>query len=401
MSGASGNLHRILLVDPGDFTSPYDLALAGAIQAEGKEVRLLGQAGDGQRHPLHDGHFYPVLASSWGRLLPAGSARLIKGACHGIDMLRLARWVDAFGAQVIHFQWSPIPTVDHWAIRVLRRGAPVVLTLHDSNPYQGAASWLMRRGYAGLLKAADAIIVHTQQAERRVAEHGIDPTLIHRIPHGLLEGGACAPTLRPDRARRNRLVLLQFGKIKPYKGVDLLLEALALLPRWVRNRLDVRIIGKSFLDTGGLERFAHAKELDDCVTFRFEFVSETEAERQFAEADAILLPYREIDASGVAMSAMARGLPVLATAIDGFRELFEGKGGARLVPAAEAPALAGAIAEWVTDPAQLDAAHEAMRRTRASIPTWSEIARLHFAVYGSARGRWITDRVRSVAAERL
>lgn len=381
---------RVLLVDPGDFTPPYDLALAAAIAAEGRQVRLLGRAGGDQNHPLHQAYFYRMLNSPWGRLLPEGGARLVKGACHGIDMLRLSRRAQAFGAQVVHFQWSPLPVIDRWAIRTLRGRVPVVLTLHDSNPYQGGAKWLMRQGYAGLLKAVDAIIVHTRQALHRIEAIGVDPAAVHHIPHGLLgEGAAVSPTRRGSS--RERLVLLQFGKIKPYKGVDLLLAALALLPHEARRRLDVRIIGKPYMDISGLERYVDAHELRSCVTFRFEFVSDPEAERQFAEAHAILLPYREIDASGVAMTAIARGLPVLATAIDGFRELFEGDGSARLVPADPA-ALADVIADWVSDRAQLYALAEAMRRRRASIPTWREIARLHFAVYSAARAGWAARR---------
>lgn len=118
-------------------------------------------------------------------------------------------------------------------------------------------------------------------------------------------------------------------------------------------------------------------------------MSEAEEEALFAEADAIVLPYREIDASGVAMSAIARGLPVLATAIDGFRELFEVGGGARLVPPVDANALAKVITDWITHPQQLCALAGAMRLKRASIPSWDEIARQHIGVYGEAHTRWL------------
>jgi glycosyltransferase involved in cell wall biosynthesis len=389
------DLNRIILIDPSDFTTPYDLALAGAIEAQGRHVRLVGQVGElSCRQPLHHGHFYPVLASRWGRRLPNGAVRLIKGACHGVDMLRLSQWLAMTNAGIVHFQWSPLPAIDRWVIRSLRRRLPVVLTLHDSNPYQGGASWIMRKGYVNLLQIFNAIIVHTQQGQRRVAAMGIDPNLIYRIPHGLLnEGGQPAAVLQ-SRFNRDRLVLLQFGKIKPYKGVDLLLEALTLVPRELRNRLDVRIVGKPYMDTAGIEQFVVANGLSSCVTLRFEFVSQTEEDRLFADADAILLPYREIDASGVAMSAIARGAPVLATAIDGFRELFEREGGARLVPPADATALSRAITDWISAPEQLRALVEAMRLRRASIPSWNEIANLHFAVYADAHARWLAGRER-------
>jgi glycosyltransferase involved in cell wall biosynthesis len=387
------NLDWIILVDPSDFTTPYDLALAGAMEAQGRHVRLFGQVGElSHRQSLHRGHFYPFLASRWGRQLPNWAVKLVKGACHGVDMLRLSQWLATSDAGIVHFQWSPLPAIDCWIISLLRRHLPVVLTLHDSNPYQGGASWLMRQGYANLLPLFDAIIVHTQQGQRRVAAMGVDPNLIYRIPHGLLgEGGQPKPFL-PSRFDRDRLVLLQFGRIKPYKGVDLVLEALTMVPRELRNRLDVRIVGKPYMDTTAIEQFVAANRLSSCVTLRFEFVSEAEEDRLFADADAILLPYREIDASGVAMSAIARGVPILATAIDGFRELFESEGGARLVPPADAVALSNAIIDWIGAPEQLHALAEAMRLRRASIPSWDEIASRHFAVYADAHARWLADR---------
>jgi len=385
--------NRIALIDPSNFTTPYDLALAGAIRMQGRDVCLIGQAGGLADGPaFYRGHFYPALESRWTARLGGAGVRLIKGASHPFAMVRLIERLAAFEAGIVHFQWSPVPAIDHWFIRLLRLRAPVVMTLHDSNPYQGAASWLMRQGYSHLLRRVDAIVVHTQQARDRVAGLGIDPAVIHRIPHGLLENGEHSAVLPPKPRSRDRLVLLQFGKIKPYKGVDLLLEALALIPHHLRERLDVRIVGKPYMDTAGLERFVRANGLNACVTLRFEFVSEAEQEEEFAACDAVLLPYRDIDASGVAMSAIARGLPVLATAIDGFCELFEGKGGARLVTAANPAALANAISDWIDAPEQLQALAEAMRLRRAEIPGWGEIARLHFAVYAQARERWTAGR---------
>jgi glycosyltransferase involved in cell wall biosynthesis len=383
---------RIVLIDPSNFTTPYDLALAGALEGQGQHVRLVGQVGGlPDRHSHHEGHFYPVLASRLGRRLSPAGARWVKGACHGIDMLRLLRRLTMIDATILHFQWSPLPTIDRWTIPLLQRRRPVVLTLHDSNPYQGGASWLMRQGYASLLQIFNAIIVHTQQASHRVADIGINPDRIYQIPHGLLgEPGNRRPLAAP-RLDRDRLVLLQFGKIKPYKGVDLLLQALTLVPEGLRGRLDVRIVGKPYIDTAPLEHFVDANGLTGCVTFRFEFVSEAEEERLFAEADAVLLPYREIDASGVAMSAIARCRPVLATATEGFYELFGENGGARLVPVGDTKELAKVIVGWISDPRQVRALAEAMQIKRTNIPSWTEIAGSHIAVYAEARARWLVN----------
>lgn len=262
------DLASIVLVDPSDFTTPYDLALAGAIAAQGRQVRLVGQVcGRPDGEPVHHGHFYPILASRWGSRRSAADARLVKGACHGIDMFRLLRWLTTIDVKITHFQWAPLPPIDYWIIRLLRHRMPVVLTLHDSNPYQGGASWLMRQGYANLLRIFNAIIVHTQQAHRRVTAMGISPDLIYVIPHGLL-GETSHPAALSQHFNRDRLVLLQFGKIKPYKGVDLLLKALTLVPENLRNRLDVRIVGKPYMDVDGLVQFIQANQLGSCVNLQ-------------------------------------------------------------------------------------------------------------------------------------
>jgi glycosyltransferase involved in cell wall biosynthesis len=390
------DLDRVVLVDPSDFTTPYDLALAGAIHAEGRQVRLVGQAGAlSVPQPLYYGHFYRFLTSRWGCELPSVGVKFVKGASHGVDMLRLIHWANGFNPGIVHFQWSPVPAIDRWIIRSLRRRVPVAITLHDSNPYQGAASWLMRQGYSGLLRSVDAIIVHTRQAQRRVAAAGIDPRLIYRIPHGLLGANDQAAAV-PRRASRDRLVLLQFGKIKPYKGIDLLLQALTLVPPQLRDRLDVRIVGKPYMETAEMEQFVRENGLSRCVSFRFEFVSDAEAEKLFTDADAMLLSYREIDASGVASIAVARGLPVLATAIEGFEELFDEEDGARLVPPNDAAALSTVFIDWINAPQELEALATAMRLRRERYPGWDEIARIHLAVYAEAHARWLSGRRRGI-----
>src|SRR5215467_12204389 len=116
------HLNQIALIDPSDFTTPYNLALAGAIEAQGGRVSMVGQAGGSlHRQGLQHGHFYPLLATACGQRLPRGAARLVKGACQGVDMLRLCGLLTAIEASIAHFQWSPLPIFDAFTIRRLRR----------------------------------------------------------------------------------------------------------------------------------------------------------------------------------------------------------------------------------------------------------------------------------------
>jgi glycosyltransferase involved in cell wall biosynthesis len=383
---------RVALVDPGGFTPPYDVALARGLAAQGCEVTLFGDIHSTDAGVASDirRHFYR--ASTWpiGRSLPRPMERLAKGLSHGPDLLRLGRLLDALRIDILHVQWAPLPVVDRLALAWLRRRVPLVFTLHDSNPYNGAGGALMRAGYGGLLRQADAVIVHTGKAARRAGQW-TDPARVHQVPHGLLSADISPPAAPPAVPGR-RLVLLQLGKIKPYKGVDTLLEALALLPPAVRDRLEVRIVGKPYLDTTPLERFVSERRLGGCVRFRFDFVTDEEMHALLAEADAMLLPYREIDASGVALTAIALGLPVLGTAIDGFSELFGERSGARLVPPENPQALASALREWARAPDAVAALRKAMLARRASVPGWADIGLRTVAVYGAARAHWMRSR---------
>jgi glycosyltransferase involved in cell wall biosynthesis len=390
MASQSTSPVRIALLDPSGFSLPYDEALAAGLHEQGCDVTIIGTGGERDpRSPASSvSHFYAACEWPGLRALTGPARQAVKGLCHGIDMIRLDGLLERFRIDILHCQWLPLPVLDHQAVRWLRRKRPVVLTMHDSNPYNGAGSWLMRAGHLALPRAVDAVIVHTAAARERLVANGVEAERLHQLPHGLLNQPVQAPAPRP-RSETAPLVLLQFGKIKPYKGVDVLLEALALLSPDQRVRFKVQIVGKPYMDTGGFESFVASRGLAEIVHFRFEFVDDDELRRLMARADAIVLPYREIDASGVAMTAIAQGKPILGTTIDGFRELFGEGGGARLVAPGSAEALADVLRDWAAAPERLQRLAEEMADRRALIPSWGEIGRRTLDVYAEARAGWL------------
>ena len=83
----------------------------------------------------------------------------------------------------------------------------------------------------------------------------------------------------------------------------------------------------------------------------------------FRRADLVVLPYREIEQSGVAFTALAFGLPLLLSDVGGFPEVAE-TGAARIVAAGDAGALAAALRELLADPARARARWPRARRAR-------------------------------------
>jgi len=376
---------RIAIIDPSEFSPPYDAALARGLGALGHRVTLVGAAGGelGRVAGLdHVGHFYRPLATPWGRRLPAGLVRAAKGALHATDLARLPGLLRRLEVDAIHLQWAPLPLLDLAWLESLRRVAPVVLTVHDTLPYNGAEPWLMAAGMRRLTRRADAVICHTDQGRRRLLRQGVAPDRLAVVPHGLLGARVDVP---PPAAGRIRL--LQLGKLKPYKGVDVLLEALARLDPAERAGLEVVIAGKPYLDAADLLARARGLGLEGTVRFRLGFLPETEMNSLLAGCDAMLFPYRDIEASGVLMQAVAHGHPVVASRIGVFAELLEHGRQALLVPPGDAGQLAQALRRLVANPAGLGAMRDEMRALRDRIPDWPAIAGRTVEVYAQAAGR--------------
>ena len=380
------------MLDPGDFTPAYDTALQAGLEAKGLPTCLIGKAGFNEMRDVGSriDHFYRL-----SRRLPEGSvARLAKGMEHGFDLLRLGAVLDELRPRIIHAQWFPLPPLDRLFLSSLRRRAPLVITAHDSNPYNGDANPLMRAGYVSLLRLADRVVVHTEQGRERLSAAGVDDDRLVVLPHGLIHA-APEPSPEPpiassiaDRPRSQRLRLLQLGKIKHYKGVDILLDALALLSPDERAGLDVKIVGKPYMAMEPiLERVAR-HGLADCVTIELGFVPEERLGELMRWADAALFPYREIDASGVVMAAIGQGLPVLASDIGGFSEMLRDGDGCALFPKEDPRALGRVLRRWLADPEEVVRLRGGMVERRAAVPSWEEIAGRTIEVYEAARREW-------------
>ncbi len=377
---------KVALIDPSLFTWPYDRALAGGMAELGHDVRIFGRVlpkNDARNQdPLFAPSFYPSLASPLLARLPRAAARLWKGVSHVGSMRRLADELTTWQPDAIHFQWLPLPALDGRFLNRFRRIAPLLLTVHDTLPFNGApGSGLQNLGARDVWHAFERLIVHTRQGEERLIEQGIAPERIARISHGLLHAEEDLPVTPPAAAPDAPVEFLLFGQIKPYKGVDVALRAFARLSESARARCRLRIVGRPYMDTAPLLQLARELGVEDNILFDFRFVPDAEVAAMMARADALLFPYREIEASGVLMAAIAHGRPLIASHLGAFGELIKDGENGFLVPPGDDQALAGAMSLMILQPALRERMTEGMAKLRASIPSWTEIARQTAGVY--------------------
>ncbi len=318
---------KIAEIDPSLFTWAYDIQLVKGLHSLNHEVILFAR-NPGRRLPPDEApflrqHFYPGFESRLMKKLPPKLVLGLKGLSHIESMLRLVGFLRRWKPDVIHFQWVPLAVVDKRFIPALRKIAPVILTVHDSNPFNDSpGASVQRLGAIDIMKQFDQLIVHTETARARLESYGIDQAKINIIPHGpLLEiDEASMPYRRFDASVFN---LLLFGEIKPYKGADVLLRALALLPDHVRRLVKLRIVGRPRMPMGPLFALVNELGIKPQVEFDLRFVPDDEVPKIIMMTDIQVFPYREIDASGVLMLSVPAGKPIVASNIG----LFFGNAG--------------------------------------------------------------------------
>jgi glycosyltransferase involved in cell wall biosynthesis len=190
------------------------------------------------------------------------------------------------------------------------------------------------------------------------------------ISHGALDDLTAQPedaAPPPELGAPAGPVVLFFGLLRPYKGVDVLLDA------WRRAELPAG----AELWIAGMPRMDVSNVSGDGVKTALRFVSGAELAGAFRAADLVVLPYREIDQSGVLFTALAFGKPLLLSSVGGFPEID----GAELVPPGDVPALAQALTTLLADPAKLERMAAASRALAAGPYGWDGIARRTLALY--------------------
>jgi glycosyltransferase involved in cell wall biosynthesis len=354
------------MIDPSGDVLPYDHALAGALARRGLDVELITSRFVHGPPPVPFGYgvsesFYR-LATRLGNRAPR-RRRAMKLAEHVPDMLRYRRHAGA--ADVRHFQWLPLERID---AHLLPAARPRVLTMHNVIRREGVD----RR----LAEKMDAVIVHTRHGAELLGAGA----RVHVVPHGAFEHlthQRDERPLPPELAAVEGPVVLCFGVVRPYKGVDVLLEAFRQVEGaelWVVGRpLEVSMEHLRLQGPPGRVRFVDR------------YVSDAELPAFFRRADLLVLPHRNVDMSGVLFAGLAFGKAMVMSDVGGFRELVEDHGAGRLVAPGDPTALAAAIAELLADPEERDRLAQRAAAAAAGPFSWERIAEQTEAVYEQVR----------------
>lgn len=343
---------RVLLVEHLSPTNEYARTLCDALCSLGVRVTVL--CGTDAPGP-------------WPRGCRA--IRVFPGFDPGARTAKLLRYVGALlvlvfrlacGDQdVVHVQSLRLAFTEWVPYRLLSWRRPIIVTVHNVAPHEGG--FVRRLAHAQLYRSARGLVFHTRHSVDRLPARSLAP-LVRRfvIPHFAyrvpepsdLEQAVCRRTLGlPDDVP----VVLFFGLLRRYKGLDILLRAYAAVLEEHPDALLV-IAGKS-VDQGYLDecrRLIRGLVLTDRVVHHDRPIERAELGAYFRASDLVALPYRRIDQSGVLLMAYSWGRPVLASAVGGFLEAVRPGSTGFLFEAGNVQSAAAALSEALADRPRLE-----------------------------------------------
>jgi glycosyltransferase involved in cell wall biosynthesis len=385
---------KVVMVDPGNYTPYYDYSLCKALAEIGCEVELVTSPFLYDDIPDNSSFdisylFYRILnqrtvnrfcKSAWVR-------KPFKVLEYPIDLLLFGRYIEKAKPDILHYQWVLVPTLDRLMFKRFQvMGIPLVYTAHNILPHE-ERRW-HRKEYASLYKTVSQIIVHSKSNRRELMEtFTLDAAKIYVIPQGNFSDFSGEALSREEAKQMlgidsKQRVILFFGLIKRYKGLEYLIRAFPLVKdRLPRTKL--LIVGKPNEDFSPYENLVADLGIMEDVITHLRFIPHKEVVVYFCAADVVVLPYLKTYQSAVLFTAYTFGRPVIATATGGLPEVIKQDKSGYLVPPADEQMLAEAICEVLSNEMKIVQMGHYARQLAETKYSWPVIARATLKVYRS------------------
>lgn len=265
------------------------------------------------------------------------------------SLWRAIRFLRAQQPDVVVLQWWTAAVAHTYLVLALvarRLGATVVVEFHETAdtgesrmPLVGRYVRLVGRA---LFRRCAGVVVHSEFDRTEVAAHyPVGHLPVRVVPHGPFDHHVAAAA--GVASESDAFTLLFFGTIRPYKGLEHLVEAFDSLADDEVAQLRLLVVGEPWEGwTRPLELIAAARHRDR-ITLVDRYVHDDEVASYFAMADAVVLPYLRSSASGPLHIAMSAGLPVVLTDVGGLRAAAGDYEGVLWVPPSDPAALRTAL----------------------------------------------------------
>lgn len=286
---------------------------------------------------------------------------------------------------VVHAQWWSFPLFPaYFTVLMLAkiRGQRIVVTIHNITPHENKS--MGRITTKLIIKLADHLVVHSEANKLSLLNEydGISDTRVSVIPHGVLmppdDGMSKVSARAALGVPQDAQIVLFFGNIRPYKGLDVLLKAVSEARKNLPN-IFLIIAGKSWHDWDSYVKLIADLKLDDAVLVRNEFIPTEKIHVFFRATDVVVLPYKSFDAqSGVGLTALHFGKPLMVTREGGMSDLVNSE--VSLLESNDDHQLADRLVKVFKEPSILEVM-AAESRNNAEKYSWGPIAKSTLDLY--------------------
>lgn len=249
--------------------------------------------------------------------------RLIKSVEGLLNYFRIYQYIKYNQVRVLHLEWLPyldFCSLEKYILMYLKKHFPdlrIILTTHNIYPHNFSTQQkvLYRQRMLAIRPYIDHFIVHNQCSKETIYyEFNIPTTDITVIHHGLFTMDL---PINQGYKKNEKKRLLMYGNQSFYKGTDLLIEALKLLPKEILQKVDITIMG---ISDGKL----FAQYSNDCeylgIHWINQYIDDDDLVMAIYQADALIYPYRSISQSGALLQGIYSQKPIILSRLPAFVE---------------------------------------------------------------------------------
>ena len=372
---------KIIIVD-GLVGNDYSTCLASGLSSAGVKISLV--VPENRKVYLSDNN---VEVYAWAPTKDKTISRITKFSNYCKYLLKLFNLINKNKPRIVHYQFFRRKEDIIFLLFLKLTGIKIVYTAHNILPHERTMVdfYLYKLVYL----ASNKIIVHSDYIKNKLLlTFNISEKKVEVIPHGnfdiYLPKNDISKSVARIKLNLNETddVILFFGYIREYKGLDLLLEA---IPIAIQKNPKIKLIIAGMPANPELkERYTQMIESLNCkeqIIYKFSYIPSDDIAGYFSASDLVILPYKNIDHSGIVHLAYSFARPILATNVGDFSEIIEEKKSGFLVEKDNYKKLADAINNAFADKnilVQMGFYAKELNRTKYS---WDEIGKRTMDIY--------------------
>jgi glycosyltransferase involved in cell wall biosynthesis len=300
-----------------------------------------------------------------------------------IDSINPLTWIQAvrqikdFRSEWVIFRyWNPFfaPLIGYISRKLRKQSIKVAILVDNLVPHEESFvdSWMARR----ILSRADHVITMSKSVSKDVQTHrpGIKTSTLFHPLYEIYQSTHSKAEARAKLHLPDHPIVLYFGLIRPYKGLDILIKGLGTIKHDFDDYTAL-ILGEAYEDSQKYVDLIKSEGISSYTIFRNEFISDSELPLYFAAADVLVLPYRTATQSGIVGIALQMERPVIATKVGGLGEYIQEGETGYLVEPEDPDALGQAILKFFLEGDQ-DRMTENIKATKSQYSTYNFCSRM-------------------------